>query len=65
MLSFDLTFIPFDLTNCYKVYEDAYKNGWTSKEELSNDVRLGILPADEYRKIVGEEYDAEVKKSAK
>lgn len=64
MLSFDLTFVPFDLTGCYKVYEDAYKNGWIGKEELSNNVRLGILPVSEYKKITGDDYE-EPAKSAK
>lgn len=65
MLSFDLNFVPFDLTNCYKVYEDAYNNGWTTKEDLQNDVRLGLLPATEYKKIVGESYAKKAKKSTK
>lgn len=57
MLSFDLTFVPFDLTGCYKIYEDAYKNGWANKEELSNNVRFGILPTSEYKKITGDDYE--------
>ncbi|MBA2915513.1 XkdX family protein [Lactobacillus crispatus] len=64
MLSLDLNFVPFDLTNCYKVYEDAYKNSWIGKEELRNDVQINILPASEYKKITGDDYE-EPAKSAK
>lgn len=59
MLTFDLTFQPFDLSGCYHMYAEQYNWGWINKNDLASDVRIGLLPASEYEKITGEKYEAD------
>ncbi|MGN1271772.1 MAG: XkdX family protein [Lactobacillus sp.] len=58
MLTFDFEFTPFDMNLCYQQTKNFYDFGWTDKEDLANDVSTGLLPADEYKKITGDDYEA-------
>lgn len=58
MLTFDFTFKPFDLSGCYHMYAEQYSWGWITKMDLVNDVQQGLLPATEYKKITGDDYEA-------
>ncbi|WP_297949723.1 XkdX family protein [uncultured Lactobacillus sp.] len=66
MLVLNLTFTPFDMSLCYSQTRNFYKWGWAgySKKDLRNQVKTGLLPAAEYKKITGDDYE-EPAKSAK
>lgn len=58
MLTLDFTFTPFDMNLCYSQTRDFYNWGWYKKDDLRDQVKTGILPAEEYKKITGEDYAA-------
>jgi len=40
----------------YDFWELAYKNGWATKDQLKQAVVKGLITADDYKKITGEDY---------
>ena len=43
------------MTN-FEKWNDRYKKHWCTKEQLKRLVQLGVLSAEEYKSITGEEY---------
>lgn len=58
MLTFDFEFTPFDMNLCYQQTKNFYDFGWVGKDDLAKDVASGWLPASEYEKITGDNYEA-------
>ena len=43
----------------FKKYQRRYQRGGCTKEQLQELIELGVLTAEEYKEITGEDYDNE------
>ena len=41
----------------YEKWLNRYRNGYATKAQLKRLVRLGVITAEEYREITGEDYE--------
>ncbi len=41
----------------FEKWNDRYKKNWCTKDQLKRLVQLGVLSAEEYKLITGEDYE--------
>lgn len=58
MLKFNFVFHPYDMTPFYEDYAQRYRWGWLKKQDLYDYVGRGLLTADWYKRITGDDYVA-------